>query len=101
MGRLPDIQRTQLILVTLLLCIGSLVVCEVIDPFLANEAIWDASLTEEYFQHTHLDEHDDDFVLVDQIGGNITAVTVNDDKSSRILGASCSLSPLLPPPKAA
>jgi len=101
MGRLPDIQRTNLILVTVLLCIGSLVVCEVIDPLLANEGIWDISLTEEYFQHTHLDEHDDDFVLIDQSRGNITAVTVEDEKSSRLLGASCSLSPLLPPPKAA
>lgn len=101
MGRLPDIQRTNLILVTVLLCIGSLVVCEVIDPLLANEGIWDISLTEEYFQHTHLDEHDDDFVLIDQSRGNITAVTVEEDKSSRLLGASCSLSPILPPPKAA
>lgn len=100
MGRLPDKQRTKLILVTLLLCVGSLVVCEVIDPFLANEAIWDISFTEEYSQHTHLDEHDDDFVLIDQSKGNITAVTVEEDKSSRLLGASCSLSPLLPPPKA-
>jgi hypothetical protein len=101
MGRLPDMQRTKLILVTLLLCIGSLVVCEVIDPLLANEGIWDISFTEEYFQHTHLDEHDDDFVLISQIGGNITAITVNKDKSSDLLGASYSLAPLLPPPKAA
>jgi hypothetical protein len=101
MGRLPDIQRTKLILVTLILCIGSLVVCEVIDPLLGNEGIWNISFTEEYFQHTHLDEHDDDFVLIDQSRGNITAFTVNEDESSCLLGASCSLSPLLPPPKAA
>jgi len=101
MGRLPDIQRTKLILVALLLCIGSLVVCEVIDPLLANEGIWDIAFTEEYFQHTHLDEHDDDFVLISQIRGNITAITVEKDKSSDLLGVSCSLSPLLPPPKAA
>jgi hypothetical protein len=101
MGRLHDLERTQLLLVTFLLCIGSLVVCEVIDPLLANEAVWDVSLTEEYFHHTHLDEHDDDFVLIDQTRGNTTAVTLDADKSSRLLGASCSLSPLLPPPKAA
>lgn len=101
MGRIHDIKRTRLILVIFLLCIGSLVVCEVIDPLLANEAIGEMSLTEEYFHYTHLDEHDDDFVLIDQSGGNISAVTVDDDKSSRILGASCSLSPILPPPKAA
>ena len=101
MGRLPDIQRTKLILATVLLCIGSLVVCEVIDPLLANEGIWDISLTEEYFQHTHLDEHDDDFVLMDQTGGSITSITVDKDKSSSLLGTSCSLAPLLPPPKAA
>jgi len=101
MGRLPDMQRTKLILVTLLLCIGSLVVCEVIDPLLANEGIWDISFTTDLFQHTHLDEHDDDFVLISQFGGNITAITVDKDKLSYILGASCTLSPILPPPKAA
>ena len=76
-------------------------VCEIIDPLLANEVIWDTSFIEEYFQHTHLDEHDDDFVLIDQDGGNITSITVDADKSTHLLGASCSLPPLLPPPKAA
>jgi len=101
MGRVPDIHRTKMILGILLLCIGSLVVCEVIDPLLANEGIWDISFTTDLFQHTHLDEHDDDFVLISQFGGNITAITVDKDKLSNILGPSCSLSPLLPPPKAA
>ncbi len=100
MGKLPENQRTVMILITLFLCLGSVVVCEVIDPLLTIEESLYISFADSFLQHTHLDEHDDDFVLSDGTAGSFIPVIIDQDRSSRVLGFSCPLIPLLPPPKA-
>ncbi len=89
-----------MILIILGLCLGSLVICELIDPLIASDKSWYVSLSDGLLQETHLDEHDDDFVLIDQPIGNFAPVSMDQDRSSNLRGSSCSLSPLLPPPKA-
>jgi len=93
--------RSKMILLTVCLCMGSLVLCEVIDPLLARDEHWDMSYQGGVFQQSHLDEHDDDFVLMEDAVGSTKAISDNENRSARIPGVSLSLSPLLPPPKAA
>ncbi len=90
----------RLILIILCLCISSLVICEVIDPLFASEKNWYIYITDGFLQETHIDEHDDDFVLIELNNENIALDTMDRNRSSNISVASCSLSPLLPPPKA-
>jgi len=94
-------QRRIVILLTVCLCLGSLVLCEVVDPLLAQDDRWDMSYQGGVLQQTHLDEHDDDFVLLNNVVGHSLAISDNKNGSSRIPGVSISVSPLLPPPKAA
>jgi len=100
MANLPEIQRRRMILLFFSLCLGSLVICEVIDPLMGSVNNWEISFTEGLIQLTHLDEHDDDYVLTEQVVGNIVPGIIDQDGSSLLRGASCFLSPLSPPPKA-
>ncbi len=90
----------MMILITLFLCMGSVLVCEVIDPLLTFEESLYITFADSFLQHTHMEEHDDDFVLSDGIAGSFIPVLIDQGRSSRVLGFSCSLTPILPPPKA-
>jgi hypothetical protein len=100
MDNLPELWRNKLIFMILALCLSSLVICEVIDPLLGCGNNWDVSFTNGFVQQTHLDEHDDDYVLTKHSIGNFVPITIEQDRSSKLWGNSCFLSPLLPPPKA-
>jgi len=100
MANLPNRRRFRMLLAIFGLCLGSLVICEVIDPLIASEYNWFQSIPDGFLQDTHLDEHDDDFVLIDQVIGNFAPVNTDQERSSKIRGSSFCLSPALPPPKA-
>jgi hypothetical protein len=100
MGKLPVTQQTRMILVTFCLCLGSILACEVIDPLISFEENLFLTFSDGFSYLTHLDEHDDDFVLIAQTSNRNRAAIIDQDKSSHIPGSACSLSPLLPPPKA-
>jgi hypothetical protein len=100
-GNFLNAQRPKMILLTVCLCLGSLVMCEVIDPLIVGDDSWNMSYQEGALQQSHLDEHDDDFVLMEDAIGRTKAISDNKNRSARIPGVSLSLSPLLPPPKAA
>ncbi len=89
-----------MILYTVCLCLGSLFLCEVIDPLIASDDRWYMSYAGGVLQQSHLDEHDDDFVLVDEAVGGIGAVSILENRSNQIPVVHHSVSPLLPPPKA-
>ena len=99
-GNFFNEQRPKMILLTICLCLVSLVMCEVIDPLIANYDNWYISFPGGLLQQTHLDEHDDDFILITRTASHIIASSILEDKSSHILGSSHSPPPLLPPPKA-
>jgi hypothetical protein len=100
-GDIFSAQRSKMILITICLCLGSLVMCEVLDPLIARDDSWSMSFQAGVLQQSHLDEHDDDFVLMEEAVGHTRAVSILENRSARIPGVSLSLSPLLPPPKAA
>ena len=101
MGNFLTAQRPKMIFLTVCLCLGSLVMCEVIDPLIASDASWYISYQGGLIQQSHLDEHDDDFVLMEEAIGYTRAVSTDENRSARVPGVSLSLSPLLPPPKTA
>lgn len=101
MDNLLDSRRSRMILLTLCLCLCSLIICELIDPLIARNNNWDLTVQGGFLQQSHLEEHDDDFVLMEQYTRHSVAAIILENTSSQILVASYSLSPLLPPPKAA
>ncbi len=101
MDKLLDSHRSLSIFLTLSLCLISMVICEVIDPLIARDGLLTVDLQGGSLLLSHLDEHDDDFVLIDppcsdSMKGHLLSV-----RSSRILAYSYKLSPIIPPPKAA
>jgi hypothetical protein len=96
-----DARQPKMILLTICLCLGSLVLCEVIDPI----TTWDDSrhMSEQggVPHQSHVDEHEDDFVLTEQAAAHTRAASTLENRSAHLLGVSLSPSPLLPPPKAA
>jgi len=90
----------NLLTLCLYLSICSLVICEVIDPLITGNNNFDLTLQGGFLQPSHLDEHDDDFVLMEQPTRHFVATLIIENTNSQIQGASYSLSPLLPPPKA-
>jgi hypothetical protein len=90
-----------MILYTVCLCLGSLFLCEVFDPLIASDERWYMAYTDGGIQQSHLDEHDDDFVLVEEAVSGTGAVSISENRSNQIPVVSHSVSPQLPPPKAA
>ncbi len=100
MDNLLDSHRARMIFITLLLCSGSLVVCEVIDPLIASDSLIYADIQGGSIQQSHLDEHDDEFVLIEQPDKNGMIGRLSEIGSAQFLEASFNLAPQLPPPKA-
>ena len=100
-GNFLYMQRPKMILLTVCLCLASLVMCEVIDTLIVGDNNWNMSYQGGTLQQSHLDEHDDDFVLMEDAVGSTKAFSDNENRAARIPGVSLSLSPSLPPPKAA
>jgi hypothetical protein len=90
-----------MILLTLCLCLGSLVLCEVIDPIITSADNWYVAYQVGVLQQSHLDEHEDDFVLRAYAVTNAATVTTLDQRTTHLPGFSLPLSPLLTPPKTA
>jgi hypothetical protein len=101
MVNVPHTRQPKMILLTLCLCLSSLVVCEVIDPILASADNWFVSYQGGVLQQSHLDEHEDDFVLRAHAVTNTGTVTTLKHRITHFPGLSLPLSPLLPPPKIA
>lgn len=100
MDNLPFTRASLIALVALILCITSLLICEVIDPLVTFADNDFCSLSEEYLQPSHLDEHDDDFVLAGRMIEDDTSTAMGIVLFPQILVTNSSPAPLLPPPKA-
>lgn len=94
-GRLP-----KTVLLILCLCLGSLVLCELVDPITARDDHRHMSEQGGVPQHSHVDEHEDDFILTAQAAAHTGVVATLEKRSAHLLGVSHSPPPLLPPPKA-
>lgn len=95
-GRLP-----KFTFVILCLCLGSLFLCEMVDPMGAWVDYRHMNEQGKISDHSNPYDHDDDFVLTEEAAARIRTVSALEKRAAHLSGASQSPSPLLPPPKAA
>jgi hypothetical protein len=99
MGKIREDHPFKSHIIILCLCLCSIALCVLADPVIFWENDHHSGGSGGFPVHSHVDEHEDDFVLMKMASANTQAVEVLAKISTHLPNSSHFPSPITPPPK--